>query len=50
MLFRSAKDLSLKRANAFLDYNRTGEGDDPLPAIEAELKAAPAAPAAAPAP
>ncbi|MBI5832669.1 MAG: hypothetical protein HZB16_10230, partial [Armatimonadetes bacterium] len=42
-----AKDLSLKRANAFLEYNRTGEGEDPLPALEAELKAPkPAAPAA----
>ena len=39
-----AHDLSLKRANAFLEYNRTGEGEDPLPALEADLKAAKEAP------
>ena len=34
-----AHDLSLERANAFLEYHRTGEGADPLPGLEAELAA-----------
>jgi len=32
-----AHDLNLVRANRFLDFHRTGEGDNPLPAFEAEL-------------
>ncbi|MCC7492174.1 MAG: hypothetical protein IT204_07520 [Fimbriimonadaceae bacterium] len=38
-----AQDLSLLRANAFLEFHRTGEGDNPLPALEKELAAAAAA-------
>ena len=33
-----AHDLNLKRANAYLEYHRTGEGEDLLPKLEAELK------------
>ncbi len=32
-----AKDLSLLRANRFLEFHRTGEGDNPLKELEAEL-------------
>jgi hypothetical protein len=34
-----AHDLHLVRANAFLEYHRSGEGDDPLPGLEKELAA-----------
>lgn len=32
-----AHDLSLQRANAFLQYHATGQGDNPLKALEQEL-------------
>jgi hypothetical protein len=35
-----AHDWSLARANRFLEFHRTGEGQDPLPELEAELAAA----------
>jgi hypothetical protein len=44
-----AKDLSLVRANAFLEYHRTGQGKNLLPDLEAELKAAADAAGAKPA-
>lgn len=33
-----AKDLNLIRANRFLEFHRTGEGDNPLKELEAELE------------
>lgn len=33
-----AHDLNLVRANQFLNYHATGDGEDPLPAIEASFK------------
>ncbi|NCO93360.1 MAG: hypothetical protein GW880_18775 [Armatimonadetes bacterium] len=37
-----AHDLNLLRANRFLEYHRTGEGENPLPVLEAELAQPPA--------
>jgi tetratricopeptide (TPR) repeat protein len=34
-----AHDLHLRRANQFLEFHRTGEGENPLMALEEELKA-----------
>lgn len=36
-----AHDLNLVRANQFLNYHATGDGEDPLPAIEASFKGEP---------
>lgn len=39
-----AHDLSVVRANQWLDFQRTGEGENPLPALVAELAAEEGAP------
>ena len=36
-----AHDLNVARGNRFLDYHRTGKGENPLPALEGELANAP---------
>ncbi len=33
-----AHDCSVARANQFLQFHATGEGENPLPALETELK------------